>query len=402
MKILKVTQAYHPFLEAGGPPTKIRAIATRLARHGHEITVLTADLGIKRNGTSPANLEFDRWGWTSNEHGVKSIYLKTLARYRALTVNPGVVRFCTEFAGTFDLAHLYGLYDLLGPQVARSCSSRSTPYVVEPMGMHRPIVQSLFLKSLYHRMLGDRLIREARFVIATSEQEREELAADGIENNRIVVRRNGIEAPDSMPAPGQFRARHHISGDARVILFLGRLVPKKSPELLLAAFARWRANAGAAARAVLVLAGPEEDAAYARHLRELCTELRLSGDAVRFTGPLYGDDKWQAYRDADVFVLPSQNENFGNTAGESAACGTPSIVTDQCGIAPWIKGRAGVVVPHDAAALENALASLLSIPNLKEQFRAGCAEVTRDLAWDEPVAQLESLYRQCVEEAAQR
>lgn len=401
MKILKVSQAYHPFLAAGGPPTKIRAIATRLARRGHEVTVLTADLGLRRAGANLAHFELERWGWTSTEDGVKTIYLQTLAQYRALMWNPGVIRFCREFAGTFDLAHLYGMYDLLGPLVARSCSRRGTPYVVEPMGMHRPIVRNLVLKKLYHRMFGDRLIREARFVIATSEQEREELAADGVARDRIVVRRNGIEAPERMPEHGQFRKRYHIPERARVILFLGRLVPKKSPDLLIAAFARWRTNSGAAIPAVLVLAGPSEDSAYDRRLQELCAESRL-GDAVRFTGPLYGDEKWQAYRDADVFVLPSQNENFGNTAGESAACGTPAIVTDQCGIAPWIEGRAGMVVRHDAAAIENALAALLPQPDLKERFLAGCAQVTRELAWDEPVAQLESLYQGCVAEASQR
>ncbi len=400
MKILKVSQAYHPFLSAGGPPTKIRAIATRLARHGHGVTVLTADLGLRQNGHA-ANWKLDRWGWTNLDAGVVAIYLPTLERYRSLTLNPGVIGFSREIAATFDLAHLYGVYDLLGPPIARYCSRARVPYIVEPMGMYRPIVRNLYLKKLYHRVLGDRLMRKARYVIATSEQERLELAADGIDEARIVVRRNGIEAPPANPEPGTFRERLAISGDARVVLFLGRLVSKKSPNLLIAAFSRWRAKAGAATQGVLVLAGPEEDAEYARRLHEQCAELRLV-DAVRFPGPLYGEEKWQAYRDADVFVLPSQNENFGNTAAEAAACGTPVIVTDQCGIAPWIEGRAGAVVPHNIDAIENALTGLLSRPGLREHFAEGCATMTRELSWDEPVSQLESLYRHCLEEAASR
>lgn len=401
MKILKVSQAYHPFLAAGGPPTKIRAIATRLARHGHEVTVLTADLGLRQNGHAAANWKLDRWGWTNLEEGVVAIYLPTLERYRSLTLNPGVIRFSREIAATFDLAHLYGVYDLLGPPIARSFSRGRVPYIVEPMGMYRPIVRNLYLKKLYHRVLGDRLMREARYVIATSEQERRELTADGIDEARIVVRRNGIEAPTAIPEPGKFRERFAIPRDARVILFLGRLVAKKSPDVLITAFARWRAKVGATMPAMLVLAGPEEDGQYARGLREQCAELRLS-DAVRFTGPLYSEEKWQAYRDADLFVLPSQNENFGNTAAEAAASGTPVIVTDQCGIAPWIEARAGAVVPHNVDAIENALAALLLRPRLREQFAEGCAAMTRELSWDQPVSQLESLYRQCVEEAASR
>jgi len=401
VNILKVSQTYYPFLAAGGPPTKIRAIASRLVQHGHQVSVLTADLGLRANGSGPTCLNRDRWGWHAQEQGVAAVYLQTLARYRALTVNPGVIGFCREMLGSFSLAHIYGLYDLLGPQVARSCSTRRMPYVIEPMGMFRPIVRNLFLKKLYLRTLGNALMRGARFIIATSDQEKRELVADGINETRIVVRRNGIEAPDANPGFGQFRKRFTIPQDARMILFLGRLVAKKSPDMLIDAFARWRANAGASTRAFLVLAGPEEDAAYALRLRETCLGLRI-GDEVRFIGPLYGDEKWQAYRDADLFVLPSQNENFGNTAGESAACGTPVVVTDQCGIAPWIEGRAGVVVRHDTHAIESAFAALLSQPALRDHFREGCAAVTHDLSWDQPVAQLESLYQQCVEERAAR
>src|SRR5260370_36920804 len=72
---------------------------------------------------------------------------------------------------------------------------------------------------------------------------------------------------------------------------------------------------------------------------------------VHLSGAAYGEQKWGAYRDADVFVLPSQNENFGNTAGEAVAAGTPVVVTDKCGIAPLLADVAGLAVAHDAGAL---------------------------------------------------
>src|SRR4029077_11052656 len=96
-------------------------------------------------------------------------------------------------------------------------------------------------------------------------------------------------------------------------------------------------------------------------------------ERVVFSGPLYDAAKWSAYRDADVFVLPSQNENFGNTAAEAAACGTPVIVTDQCGVAPFV-GRAGEVIPHDLSALENSLATMLQDPVLRDNRQEGCRE----------------------------
>lgn len=386
-------------MAAGGPPTKVRAIATRLALAGHSVIVLTADYGVERHSAEIDNLERCKWGWRSTSSGVETNYLRTIARYRSVTLNPDVERFARERLEGIDVAHVYGIYDLLGPALARYCLRRSIPYVLEPIGMFRPIVRSLRLKKLYHRMLGERLIRGARFLIATSDQERQDFLAAGIEENRVVVRRNGLEVPAALPPAGAFRARWTIPPNTKLILFLGRLISKKSPDMLIKAFASWRNHSGHGIPAVLVLAGPDEEASYVRNLKALAGKLGVS-DAMLFTGPLYGDAKWSAYRDADVFVLPSQNENFGNTAAESAACGTPAIVTDQCGIAPIIARRAGLVISHSTAALEAALASLFAQLDLRDAYRDGCAEVTLELSWNEPVAQTERLYQRCVKKAA--
>jgi glycosyltransferase involved in cell wall biosynthesis len=179
-----------------------------------------------------------------------------------------------------------------------------------------------------------------------------------------------------------------------VILFLGRLVSKKSPDLLLEAFANWRASSGRTQDAVLVLAGPEEGDGFLPKLQSMADRLGIR-DKVLFTGPLYDDAKWSAYRDADLFVLPSQNENFGNTAGEAAACGTPVIVTDRCGIASFV-GAAGEVIPHVLSALERALGKMLEDPMLRENCREGCRQFVKSLSWEEPLDQTEEMYRRCI------
>ena len=113
---------------------------------------------------------------------------------------------------------------------------------------------------------------------------------------------------------------------------------------------------------------------------------------IQFVGPVFGENKWAAYRDADVFVLPSQNENFGNTAAEAVAAGTPAIVTEQCGIAPLLANEAGLVVRQDAAALSEALERVLLDAELRARLAAGCARVTSRLGWEEPVGEMEALY----------
>jgi len=397
MRLLHVTQSYSPFFEMGGPTVKVRALARGLASSGHAVTVLTADLGFDQAKREAAGAVPGRWGFESKEDDVEAVYLRTRARYRSLTWNPGVASFCRELLGNFDLTHIFGLYDLLGPRVAAECRKIDRPYVVEPMGMFKPIVRNIRVKRLYHLTLGGRLLRGASRVIATAEQERLELLEGGIADSKIVVRRNGIEVPATFPPAGSFRQKWKVENDAKLVLFLGRLVSKKSPDLLLEAFSRWAERGNGSRGAVLVIAGPDEGDGFRRHLETIAAQKGL-GDRVLFTGPLYGEVKWAAYRDADVFVLPSQNENFGNTAGEAVACGTPVLVTDRCGIAPILEKRAGLVVPHDCAALEAGLSRILDDPALAAQLHEGCKDVANVLGWAEPLAQMENIYRELISE----
>jgi glycosyltransferase involved in cell wall biosynthesis len=397
MRILSVTQSYYPFLDMGGPTVKVRAIARGMVAAGHQSTVLTADMGLDSGAQKLIQAVPSRWGFEARDGGVEAIYLRTLARHRALTWNPGAADFCRERLPSCDIVHIYGLYDLLGPTVARACRHLGRPYIVEPMGMFLPIVRNIPMKRIYHALWGGRMLRDASRVIATAEQEHQEFLAGGIPDHKIVVRRNGIEAPSHLPPKGEFRNQWDIQPDVKVVLFLGRMVSKKSPDLMLEAFAGWRRQSPGNQRAILVMAGPDERDGFRERLESFAGELGLH-HSVLFTGPLYEGAKWAAYQDADLFVLPSQNENFGNTAAEAIACGTPVLVTDQCGIAPMVDGRAGVVVRHDLASIEAGLQRVLNNPKVSAQLRCECSNVMRSLGWAEPLAQMESLYLQLIGE----
>ena len=392
MRILNVTETYAPFLEFGGPPVKVRALSEGLARRGHQVTVLTADWGLEKRLQTPEEknaAERFPFGWRRNENGVQAIYLPTWLRYRTVSWNPAVKRYLRARLQNFDVVHIFGLYDLLGPAVAAACSKRSLPYVVEPIGMFVPIVRSLWLKRMYHAIWGRRMLRGASAVVATSEQETEELAAGGVSRGKVRLRRNGVEVPGSWPARGSFRKAHNIPLHVKLVLFLGRLSKKKSPDLLLRAFGEVLQRS-AGIPAILVFAGPDEGGVRTQ-LDQMASQLGAPS-SVRFVGPIFGESKWAAYRDADVFVLPSQNENFGNTAAEAVAAGTPVIVTEQCGVAPLLANQAGLVVAHETVALANALERILGEPELRERLAAGCPQVTAKLGWEEPVVQMESLY----------
>jgi glycosyltransferase involved in cell wall biosynthesis len=291
----------------------------------------------------------------------------------------------------FNIVHIFGLYDLLGPRAAKECRKRNIPYLVEPIGMFVPIVRSVFLKRAYHRLWGREMLAGAAAIVVTSEQEREELLAGGIAAEKVILRRNGVDVPSTMPARGSFRRALRIADRDKLILFLGRLSQKKSPDLLLQAFAGLPESI-APPDAVLHLAfvGPDESGMKSQ-LTHMAGELGVSG-RVHFSPPLEGNAKWSAYRDADIFVLPSQNENFGNTAAEAVAAGTPVIVTEQCGIAPLLKDTAGLIVRHEEVELRNALIRLLENENVYKSLQQGCRKAMANLAWDQPLGEMEYSY----------
>jgi glycosyltransferase involved in cell wall biosynthesis len=263
--------------------------------------------------------------------------------------------------------------------------------------MFVPIVRNVWLKRMYHAIWGKRLLWGAAAVIATSAQEAEELSGGGVRREKIALRRNGVEPPTTWPEAGGFRRKHRIPANAKLLLFLGRLSWKKSPELLMKAVASLPAQLRAKEFRV-VFAGPDEGGVE-KQLMQMASQLKIE-DRVYFAGPVYGEAKWAAYRDADVFVLPSQNENFGNSAAEAVAAGTPVIVTEHCGVAPLLRNVAGLVIAHDAEALSTALARVLSEPGLYERLAEGCSSVAAQLRWDEPVREMEAIFERVLQARA--
>lgn len=395
MRILNVTQSYAPFFEFGGPPTKVTALGEGLASMGHQVTVLTSDWGLeKRLAELPASAPATTgpFGRKREVNGVTAIYLPNWSHYRAVSWNPALGRYLRARLDNFDLVHIFGLYDLLGPRVASECQTRKIPYIVEPIGMYVPIVRNLPLKRIYHRFLGRKLLANAAAIIATSEQEQSELEAGGIPRSKIFLRRNGVEVPTTLPPRGSFRSPLKIPAEAKLLLFLGRLSHKKSPDLLLNAFLEVLARPNSLRDSLhLAFVGPDESG-----MRTTLEATALQAgliSRVHFAGPLSGDAKWGAYRDADIFVLPSQNENFGNTAAEAVVAGTPVILTEQCGIAPLLSDLAAVVIPHDQSRLASAIETLLLSDSLYRKLQAGCASAASSLSWEGPLKSLDILYR---------
>jgi glycosyltransferase involved in cell wall biosynthesis len=380
VRIVLVTSAYPPFVRFGGQPGHAAGLARELSRRGHRVEVLTA------------NHDLGRPGFLRIDGGVRAHYLRAIARYRSAgTVNPAAVTTASRLVGRSDVIHLFGMYDLLGPAAALAAHRARVPYLVEPMGMFRPIVRSLHKKRLYHRLIGGRLVAGAAGVVATSQLERDDLLRSGIRGRRIFVRPNGIDldAFDDLPGRGLLRARYGIAPDAPLILFLGRLTPVKRPGLVIDALVM---QADLSAWALFV--GPDEDGM--RGALERRAAERGVSERVVFTGPMYEQDKLKALVDADVLALPSMSENFGNVVLEALACGLPVVLSDRCGIAPEISGRAGYVIRPEAAPLAEALARVLGDPAMRGRVAKVGPAIARRYSWEKVAVNMQDIYETVV------
>ncbi len=373
MRILQVTPVYYPDLQFGGPPRKIHALSRGLAERGHQVRVITLDQS-RRAACHQALVE-----------GIPVQYLPWVGR-KAWQVPLGW-RLLAEAVRWAEVVHCYGLYNLLCPLAARQAQRQGKPLLLEPQGMAVARTGNLPFKRLYHRSFSAYLLRQAAGVIATSPAEAADLAGT-TPPDRLIVRPNGIDLDQfrSLPSGEGFRSQHGVAAAAPVVLFVGRISPIKNLEMLLRAFAQ-----ASVPGARLVLVGPMLEPDYAARLRTVCSELGL-GDAVLFTGPLYGDDKLAALAAADLFVLPSLFESFGNAAAEAAAAGLPVLLTDTCGIAQQIDGRAGMAIPVDQNALAAALHALLTDPSQRAAITSQRGDVLAELSWKEPLDQMERLY----------
>ena len=379
MRILQVVARYYPELQYGGPPQKVHALSRGLQQRGHKVCVVT--LHSTRRAAGQVEHE-----------GIEVRYLPWLGRGTwQLPLGWGALAAAVRES---DLVHCYGLYTLLCPVAAFWAGRLGRPFVLEPLGMYRPRTRSLRAKRLYHLVFTSWLGRRAARVIATSPGEKEELAGL-VEPERLVVRRNGIDLElfGALPPADRFLAAHGIADGERVILYMGRISPVKNLEQLVQAF-----HDAALDGARLALVGPALEPGYARRLVELIGRLGLEG-RVFLTSPRYGEAKLEALAAADLFVLPSLMESYGNAAAEAVAAGVPVLLTDGCGIAPQIHGRAGMAVPVGAASLAEGLRAMMEDGGLRDSLTRRRGEVLRELSWDEPLAQTEQMYERLVRDA---
>lgn len=290
--------------EASGPSYSVTRLCAELVDQGQDVTLAALDWAPSASASAPA-------------------FVKTFSLGigpRRLGLSPAMWRWLSTAAktGEVELIHNHSLWMI--PNVYPGWVSRRSgvPLVVSPRGTlsEWAFSSGSKAKKAFWPLLQQPALGATTCFHATAMSEYEDIRRKGF-RQPIAVIPNGVDIP---PA-GQMTATPR-----RTLLFLGRIHKNKGLDMLLSA---WRVLHERFADWDLKIAGPDNQG-YLAEMKSLAERLRLQ--RVEFVGPVYGEAKWQMYRDSDLFVLPTYSENFGMSVAESLAAGTPAVVTNG---APW-------------------------------------------------------------------
>lgn len=368
MKPIRVTHVISGIDRAdGGPTTALIGLAGALSQMRAEVRVVATPRAPRDESVE-------------EELRNRGVSVRT-ADYRmaALGRNAKLRAILSEEIARSDVVHIHALWEEAQYQAACLSRAHRRPFIVRPCGLLDPwsMAQHRLKKRMYLELRLRRHLNAAAAIHFTTPLEEERARSVGLLAPPIVEA-NGIDlhAFEKAPPPGSFRKRLGLDSDVPLVLYLGRLHPKKGLDLLIPAFA----DAGPGG-AMLVIAGSGE-VGYEQALRRSVASSAI-GERVLFTGFLEGRERIAAFADATLFVLPSYSENFANTVVESLAAGTPVVVSDQVNLHPEIaSAKVGGVVAMERDALASEIRAWLEDTSRRERAiaNAGSFAATYDQA----------------------
>lgn len=375
MKILQVIQYFSP--QKGGSVYSVYNLVSRLVKCGHQVTIFTTNSEFApqfAGSLAPAEV------------------VTFPSYFGLLRYSPQMRKALNQRIKEFDLVHLNNYWSYQNIIASHYCRKYKIPYVLSPHGSLPIMMRGFMRKYLYDRLFGNNILKNAARIIAVSEMEYQQILARKTPANKIRIIPNAVDPSiGKLSVKGVFKRKFNVRDDERIILFLGRIHSIKGVDLLIDAFANLvKVISGVK----LVIAGPDED--YLVEVQRQVSDLNIK-DKVIFTGPLYNEDKYNAFNDADIYVLPSQYEIFAISVLEACAFGVPVIITENIGIVNFIKGIAGEVVPFRMERLLEALERLLKDDNLRQQYGQNGKKMVEDIfSWDKVIRDYEQIYQEVV------
>ncbi len=270
----------------------------------------------------------------------------------------GLTRWLSQNIARYDLLHAHALFSYSTAAAAMLADKHRVPYIISVHGMLGPwpLEKKRHLKRVYLTLIEKRNLERAAGVHFTADAELRSSAAMG---------RANFVLPYVIELPTLYSGERPSSGGSKLrILFLSRFDPKKGIDLLAKALGRL-IDEGTDFE--LIMAGRGEP----RYEEEVKAMLTAAGvlPSTTFVGFVQGEEKARLIASADLFVLPSYDENFGIAITEVMANGVPVVITDRINIHEEIKSAgAGLVISPTVEALHRALREMIQNQSLRSEM----------------------------------
>lgn len=391
MRIMHVIMSFHPDSVFSGPKYDVYAYSKGLLQRGHHVTVCSSDrldpqTRISGGGAMRHGFVLSSWD------GIDVVFFGSLhpgyGGYGTVVSTSLITYLHREICG-YDVVHIHGTRHFFGAVTALMARAHQVPYVIQPHNTLEARLRRIALKKVFDRLLRDSILRHASAIIALTPDEKEEcLRLFNEDIDKVFV------VPSLMPtvplsAKGGFRKEYGIAGDQFLILYLGRVYEGKGIEHVIQALSLLGIDS-----IRLAIVGP--DRGYRAHLEAIVEDCGLN-QQVLFTGPIYGDAKFAAYEDADIFVLPSMFDQLPVSVLEASVCMRPSIISDRCGMTKMVtETQAGLVVPYGSPqALAESIRALYENSELRRHLGENAKlMVQRYCSPSAVIDSLELVYRQ--------
>lgn len=319
------------------------------------------------------------------------------------SLSPGSKRMRSQDSSTLaehiqesDLVHLHTPWAPSNQQVASLCRRMGTPYILTLHGMldNWCMEQKRWKKKLFLALGGRRMLEEAAFVHCTAQEEQRQSSQHAPKARwRVIPCLVDLQAYEELPGPQlAYEQFPFLKTEGTELLFLSRLHPKKGIERLLDAVSSLTESSP---NLNLWIAGPGDEE-YLEHLKGKARDLGLE-DRCYFLGMVRDRLKLSLYEAADLFVLPTSQENFGLVSVEAMLCGTPILTTYGVDIWEDLRDGGATIVETTSEAVAEGISALVAKPNLLAGLgQQGREHVYRWLAPAHVTQQLIDMYQQAV------
>lgn len=385
MKILHVIPAIGSIY--GGPSISVLELLESIVRNGIPADIVTTDA----NGRQQLDVPLQTW---IENKGYRIQYFPCwyLNDYK---ISLSMTQWLFKHVHDYDVVNTHAIFSYSVLPAYWACQHYQIPYVVHPHGMldSWALAYKSWKKFFYYALIEKPALERASRIRVLAHSEAESVKGLSLKTPAALIP-NGIwqQDFDTLPNPENFYQAFPQTQNKTLILFLGRIDPKKGLDLLASAFGKIRQNFP---QAHLVVAGPD-NIGFLSTVKDYFAQANCL-NTVTFTGMLTGSLKYAALAAASVYVAPSYSEGFSMSVLEGMASGLPCVITTACNFPEAAIAKAAHVVDINVDDITNALINCLSDPKQAKAMGV-CARklIFEQYTWEKIATKMVDVYTKII------